>query len=315
MQKQQWIRNGRSSKQSQHGESQEQEGGYFGSTKRHKERPLCYVGGHVSPQKRGVGTPNYRTFKSEFLRGDIVKDDSGAFAVFTEQGSSASQMTAAEVMDVIARLPDCDGQELLHSVSPHPSKIGGRSQTAQNSWVWMSRHMDTSSTTQMAEILGKHWTSSGASNAICVDTHLQDCCCRDSWRKFCWNLDGKKYLTGNVYLIIKNKDYSCPCTWMTSKCWKEPEYWSHVEEVDDKTLILVNPQHFLIMYSWDVLNVNVNRMKLLLRNIQRCLNHVSVPGQLKNLPVWEKPRVWKSLTQKQSRGPTTWKDMNSSSTS
>ena len=44
------------------------------------------------------------------LRGDIVKDDSGACAVFTEQGSSASQMTAAKVMDVIARLPDCDGQ-------------------------------------------------------------------------------------------------------------------------------------------------------------------------------------------------------------
>ena len=34
------------------------------------------------------------------LRGDIVKDDSGAYAVFTEQGSSASQMTAAKVMGV-----------------------------------------------------------------------------------------------------------------------------------------------------------------------------------------------------------------------
>ena len=29
------------------------------------------------------------------LRGDIVKDDSGSHAVFTEQGSSASRMTAA----------------------------------------------------------------------------------------------------------------------------------------------------------------------------------------------------------------------------
>ena len=28
---------------------------------------------------------------------------------FTEEGSSASQMTAAKVMDFIARLPDCDG--------------------------------------------------------------------------------------------------------------------------------------------------------------------------------------------------------------
>ena len=44
------------------------------------------------------------------LRGDIVKEHSGAYAVFTEQGSSASQMTTANVIDVIARLPDCDGQ-------------------------------------------------------------------------------------------------------------------------------------------------------------------------------------------------------------
>ena len=44
------------------------------------------------------------------LRGDIVKDDSGSYAVFTELGSSASQMTAAKVMDIISRLPGCDGQ-------------------------------------------------------------------------------------------------------------------------------------------------------------------------------------------------------------
>ena len=44
------------------------------------------------------------------FRGDIVKDDSGSYAVFTEQGSSASQMTAAKVMDIISRLPRCAGQ-------------------------------------------------------------------------------------------------------------------------------------------------------------------------------------------------------------
>ena len=43
-------------------------------------------------------------------RGDIVKDDSGAYAVFTEQGSSASQVTAAKAMKVIARLPGCARQ-------------------------------------------------------------------------------------------------------------------------------------------------------------------------------------------------------------
>ena len=44
------------------------------------------------------------------LRGDFVKDDSESYAVFTEQGSSASQMTAAKIMDIISRLPGCDGQ-------------------------------------------------------------------------------------------------------------------------------------------------------------------------------------------------------------
>ena len=43
------------------------------------------------------------------LRGDLVKDDSGSYAAFIEQGSSASQMTAAKIMDIISRLPGCDG--------------------------------------------------------------------------------------------------------------------------------------------------------------------------------------------------------------
>ena len=52
------------------------------------------------------------------LRGDIVNDGSGSKAVFTEQGSSASQMTAAKVMDIISRLPGGDGQA-ADAVSAH----------------------------------------------------------------------------------------------------------------------------------------------------------------------------------------------------
>ena len=39
-----------------------------------------------------------------------MKDVSGSYAIFTEQGSSASQMTAAKVMDIVSRLPGCAGQ-------------------------------------------------------------------------------------------------------------------------------------------------------------------------------------------------------------
>ena len=59
------------------------------------------------------------------LRGDIVKDDSGSYAVFTEQGSSASQMTAAKIMDIISRLPGCDGQA-ADAVSAYTQVENGR---------------------------------------------------------------------------------------------------------------------------------------------------------------------------------------------
>ena len=59
--------------------------------------------------------PNWRQSTKKYkgrvvLRGDIEKDDSGSYAVFTEQGSSASHMAAAEGMVIISRLPECAGQ-------------------------------------------------------------------------------------------------------------------------------------------------------------------------------------------------------------
>ena len=40
----------------------------------------------------------------------FVKDDSVSYAIFTEQGPSASQVTAAKVLDIISRLSGCAGQ-------------------------------------------------------------------------------------------------------------------------------------------------------------------------------------------------------------
>ena len=78
------------------------------------------------------------------LRGDIVKDDSGACAVFTEQASSASQMTAAKIMNVIARLPACDG--------PAADAVSAKTQVKLEDAprllkIGMSRCLDASSTT------------------------------------------------------------------------------------------------------------------------------------------------------------------------
>ena len=100
----------------------------------------------------------------------IVKDDSGTYAVWAEQGSFASQMTAAKVINGC----HCKINRLWRTsswcrISLPLSKIGGRSEIAQNSWVRISS-------------LGTHWRSCGTSRKeIHMDTHSQDCCGKDKF--------------------------------------------------------------------------------------------------------------------------------------
>ena len=110
------------------------------------------------------------------LRGDIVKDNSGSYTVFTEQGSSASQMTAAKIMDIISRLPGLRWTSSRRSISLYPSKNRRCSQITENSQIGVSRHLDSSTTTQMAKIMhGPVWkTQSFLLNEICMVILWQD---------------------------------------------------------------------------------------------------------------------------------------------
>ena len=92
--------------------------------------------------------PSTKNTKVElYLRGDIVKDDSGSYAVFTEQGSSASQMTAAKFMDIISRLPGCAGQA-ADAVSDYTQVQTGRcskllkipKSECPDIWIRLPRH-------------------------------------------------------------------------------------------------------------------------------------------------------------------------------
>ena len=84
------------------------------------------------------------------LRGDIVKDNSGSYAVFTEQGSSASQMTAAKIMDIISRLLGCDGQA-ADAVSAYTQvKMEDAHKLLK---IPKLEYLDSSTTTQMAKIM------------------------------------------------------------------------------------------------------------------------------------------------------------------
>ena len=88
------------------------------------------------------------------LRGDIVKDDSGSYAVFTEQGSSASQMTANRCHSKATRMrKTCSGG----SISLHPGQHGRYPIVIENSKVRLSSYLDTSTKTQFAQSHGPVW--------------------------------------------------------------------------------------------------------------------------------------------------------------
>ena len=107
-------------------------GSCSGSTKRQHQSPLCFIDGHTPPQEcRG------RT-KIEEVERDVVKADSGACAVFTEQSSSASQMTAAKNHGCYCKITRLWWTSSWCNISVHPSKI--HKSECPDVWIRFPRH-------------------------------------------------------------------------------------------------------------------------------------------------------------------------------
>ena len=146
------------------------------------------------------------------LRGDIVKDDSGSYAVFTEQGSSASQMTGAKIIDIISRLPGFDGQA-ADAVSAFSQvkmedahKLFKKFQNRSVQTFGFVYH-DTNGPNH-----GPAWkTQLFLLKGSCMVILWQDCYGKGNLRKSYWNMAGRKFQIGNVSLYIVKKDYSYLC--------------------------------------------------------------------------------------------------------
>ena len=103
---------------------------------------FCIIYMDICQLKNAELEPKHQKYKGRVvLRGDIVKDNSGSYAVFTEQGSSASQMTAAKIMDIISRLPGLRWTSSRRSIGLYPSKNGRCSQIIENSKIGVSRYI------------------------------------------------------------------------------------------------------------------------------------------------------------------------------
>ena len=139
-------------------------------------------------------------------------------------------------------------------INIHLGKDGRWSQITQNSKATMSRHMDTSSTTQMTNIIGKHWRSSCSSWAKFTRT------------SFCWALVRKTVRGCFLGTWIGKSSELSICSSETRivlvglRCWhqngwKKAEYGSNVEEFDEtcgswRTSIISWPCVFGMYSTW-----------------------------------------------------------------
>ena len=138
---------------------------------------ICYL-------KNAELEAKHQKYKGPFVfRNDIVKDDSGSYAVFTEQGSSASQMTAAKITDIISRLPVCDGQAADAVSAYNQVKMEDAHKLIKKSKIGVSRHLESSTTTHGPN-RGPVWKiQSFLLKGICMVIFWQDYCGKGNLRK------------------------------------------------------------------------------------------------------------------------------------
>ena len=191
------------------------------------------------------------------LRGDIVKDDSGSYAVFTEQGSSASYMTAAKVMDIISRLPGCDGQ----------AADAVYAQTQPNYWKFPNRNVQTFGFVHRntnGQNHGPIWkTQSFLLSEICMVILWQDYYGNGSSRKFYLNTFWKKSQIWECLSVNRAKRTILTCVWTRSNWLGKGRTSIRLGKFWWKTSSWENQHHSLSMFLWVAPKDNVKTVRRL----------------------------------------------------
>ena len=149
------------------------------------------------------------------LRGDIVKDDSGSYAVFTEHGSSASLMTAAKVIDIKSRLPGCAGKaaDAVSTYTQVKMEDASTLLKTPNSecpdiWKRLQKHK-----------WPKLWSGVG-DPVVPLERNLYGhplagLSCERQFGKVLLEHGWEKFQFGGAYSLTEKKGYSCLCIWTT----------------------------------------------------------------------------------------------------
>ena len=144
------------------------------------------------------------------------------------------------------------------SICLYPGRNGRCSKIIENSKIIMSRHLDSSTTTQMAEIMVRYGRSSRSSWAKSVQSSFG----RTVMGKAIWEHPiekrlGEGFQLGMLIRTPWKKDYSHLCMWMTRNWLEKNKILFRCGKYSTKKLIWENQHHSLIMYSWDALKDNV----------------------------------------------------------
>ena len=168
--------------------------------------------------------PQFQNYKDRaVLRGDIVKDASGSCAVFTEQGSSALQLTAAKVMDIISWLPGCSGQA-ADAVSAYtqvkmedaPTLLKIPKSECPEILIRVPKHKWPKSWSSMEDpVVPLERNLYGHPLAgLLWERQFENFLMKYGWRKV--------PKIGNAFSLTEEKDYSCLCMWTIYKTgWQE----------------------------------------------------------------------------------------------
>ena len=240
-QRQQWRKNGENKRKSRHGSWRKSETNMRWSLKQ----------GMKAEKKR---EPQHQKYEGRVvLRGDIVKDDSGSYGVFTEQGSLASQVTASKVMYIISRLPGCAGQAA--------DAVSAYTQVKMEDASTLLK-VPESECPDIGIRLPKHTIGQNHGPAWKIQSFLLKGICtvilwQDHYEKGNLEHGWEKFWTGNVSLSTEQEDNSYQCMWTISNWQAKQKTQNRLGKFSWKTLTWKNQHHILTMYIWDALKESV----------------------------------------------------------
>ena len=299
-QKQQWIKNGRSWKRFRRGTWRKSEVRKRWSMKQGR-RAQKFISPHWWTYviwKMLTWRHSTKNTKVElYSEATLWKTILDFFAVFTGQGSSASQMTAAKVMDVRARLPGCAGQA-ADAISAYtqvkmedaPTVLKIPKLECPDTWIRLQKHKWPKSWSSMEDpvVLLERNLYGHPLTGLLWERQIEKVLLGHGWEK--------TSKLGMLFSLPKRKDSSCLCMWTTSNWLERNKTLIRCGKYSIKKMIWENQHISLIMFVWVALNENVKQAKILKTNTEICLNpksllelHRSYPTLIKhgaNISSW-----------------------------